>query len=132
MKIINAILKIVLSLILLMSSIGSFGFFPEPTANMYNTPEAFAFIEVLMDVKYINLMMGTVFILSLFFIWTKRIALASLLLLPITLNIMAFHAFLDGGLFKMGALMGNVLFLINIYFLYKNKRHYKYLLQREG
>ncbi len=130
MKIINIILKIVLSLILLMSVIGSFGFFPEPTANMYNNPEAFAFIEILMDVKYINIIMGIVFVLALFFIWTKRMALAAILILPITLNIIAFHAFLDGGLFTGGAVMGNVLFLINIYFLYKNKKSYTHLLQR--
>ncbi len=113
-----------------MSVIGSFGFFPEPTANMYNNPEAFAFIEILMDVKYINIIMGIVFVLALFFIWTKRMALAAILILPITLNIIAFHAFLDGGLFTGGAVMGNVLFLINIYFLYKNKKSYTHLLQR--
>lgn len=130
MKIINTILKIVLSLILLMSVIGSFGFFPAPTADMYNTPEAFAFIETLMDVKYINIMMGIVFALALFFIWTKRMALAMILILPITLNIIAFHAVLDGGLFTGGAVMGNVLLLINIYFLYKNKKSYAHLFHR--
>lgn len=124
MKILNIVLKVLLSLILVMPIAGSFGIFPEPTADLYNTPEAFQFIQLLMDSKYIMVMNTIVFILSLGLMWTNRMPLAALLLLPVTLNIVGFHAFLDGGLFTGGAMMGNVLLLLNIYFLWQSRKTY--------
>jgi putative oxidoreductase len=121
MKTLHIIFKVLLSIILIMPIFGAFGVFPAPTAEMYSNPTAFAFIEILMNSKYIMVLDAIVFTLSLFFIWTRREALAGLLLLPITVNIVAFHAFLDGGLLVPGAIMGNVLALLNIYFLWKNR-----------
>jgi hypothetical protein len=37
------------------------------------------------------------------------------------MNIIGFHATLDGGLLTGGAMMGNVLFIINIYLLYTER-----------
>jgi putative oxidoreductase len=130
MKKINTVLKIILSVILIMPVLGAFGIFPEPTADMYNNAEAFAFIQILMNAKYLMIMMSGAFLISLICLWTKRIALASILLLPISLNIMGFHAFLDGGLFTGGAMMGNILFLINIYFLWYNRNQILPLLRQ--
>jgi hypothetical protein len=129
MKIINAILKVILSAILIMPILGSLRIFPEPTADMYTSIEAYTFIKVLMDSQYITIMMSAVFLISLICLWTKRVALASLLLLPISLNIVGFHAFIDGGLFTSGAIMGNVLFLINIYLLWQSRDQIKPLLK---
>ena len=122
----------VLSLLLLMPIAGTLGIFPAPTADLYNTPEAFAFIEMLMSVKYINIIMAVVFALSLVLLWTGRTALAVLLILPITVNIVAFHAVLDGGLFTGGAVMGNVLLLLNLYFIWKHRAQYQSLLRKGG
>lgn len=121
MKILNTLLKVLLSLILIMPIFGVIGVFPPPTADMYNTPEAFSFIQILMDSGYINYIMVIVFIVSLFCLWAKRVALASLIILPITINIVGFHAFLDGGLFKAGASMALVFFALNIYFLWQSR-----------
>lgn len=130
MKVVNIILKIVLTLILVTPILGAFGVFPAPTADLYNTPEAFAFIQMLMETQYINIIIAIVFVAAIIALWTKREALAALLILPITVNIIAFHAFLDGGLFTAGAVMGNVLLLLNLYFLYQQRDKYSALCKK--
>lgn len=130
MKILNTVLKVVLSLILLLPIAGTFGLFPEPTQDMYNTPEAFQFIELLSQSKYVVYINTVVFILSLGLLWTRRTPLAALLLLPVTVNIVGFHAFLDGGPFTQGAIMGNTLFLLNLYFLWQSRSHYAPLFKK--
>lgn len=108
-----------------------FRIFPAPTADLYYTQEAFDFIMMLINVGYINMMMGIAATFSIFYILTNRLALAALLMLPITINIVASHAVLDNGLFTMGALLGNVFFLLNIYFLWKYRVQYKPLFIRK-
>lgn len=127
MKYVYIIAKILLTLLLISPILGALGFMPAPTPDMYNTPKAYEFISLLMEVKYITIIQAIVFILSAFFLWTKREALASLLLLPITVNIVAFHAFLDGGLFTAGALMGNILAILTIFFIWTNRNKLKLL-----
>lgn len=129
MKILNTILKVLLTLILVSPVMGLFQNM-QPTAEMYNNPEAFAFIQIMMSSGYLNYLILVVFLLSAVCLWTKRVALASLLILPITINIIGFHAFLDGGLSKPGAIMGNVLFLLNIYFLWQSREKIGVLLKR--
>lgn len=126
---ISILINVVLSLLLIMPIVSVFGIFPDPTADMYNSPQAFVFIESLMDSAYIMYMMAVVFALTLVCIWTKREALAALLMLPVSLNIIMFHLFLDGGLFTAGAVMGNVLFAINVYLLWQYRAVYLPLLK---
>jgi hypothetical protein len=128
MKILNIILRIILGIIFVSPILGVLGIFPAPTAEMYNTPQAFAFIKSLYSVSYIMWIMAFVFLTALILTIMNRMAAVALLILPITVNIIAFHAFLDGGLFTAGAVMANVLFLINIYFLWVNREKYKTLL----
>jgi NADH:ubiquinone oxidoreductase subunit K len=130
-KYINIVLKVILSLLFVMPILGTLGVFPAPTADMYNDPKAFVFIKTLSEVStYINYIMAIVFALSLVLVWTKRTALAMLLILPITVNIIAFHLFLDGGLFTAGAVMGNIFFLLNLYFIWQERANYSQLLAR--
>lgn len=127
MKICNIIIKILLSLLFISPILGTLGIFPAPTREMYNTDEAYNFIMILMNSGYVMWMMAVVFAISLVMIWKNKMALVALLILPITLNIVGFHAFLDGGLLTGGAVMGNVLLLINLYLLYQNRGVYKVL-----
>lgn len=127
-KVIDIVCKVLLSLLMIMPILGATGIFPAPTADMYNTPEAFAFINTLMSAGYINAIMAIVFALALGALWTKRVALAALLILPLTVNIVAFHAFLDGGLFTPGSVMADALLLLNIYFIYQQRAMYRTLL----
>ena len=129
-KIVENILKVVLSLILIMPILGTLGFLGEPTRDLYNTDAAYAFIQTLMSSMYINYMMSVVHIVALWALWTRREALAALLILPITLNVVGFHAVLDGGLFTGGAFLGNIMLLINLYFVWKYKEAYRVLFAR--
>jgi hypothetical protein len=130
MKILNIILRIILSILIISPILGVLGIFPAPTADLYNTPQAFAFIDMLFITQYIMWIMAVVFTISIILIIMNRMALVALLILPITVNIVAFHAFLDGGLFTSGAIMADVLLLINIYFLWKNRGQYNVLLNK--
>lgn len=129
MKILDIILKFIFSLILLLPIAGSTGILGEATRELYNTDIAFAFIEMLVEVGYINWMMTVVHILALIALWTKREALAALLELPISLNVVAFHAVIDGGLLTAGASLGNVMLLINLYLLWRYRDAYKGILE---
>jgi hypothetical protein len=71
-KITNVVLKIVLALMMIMPILGTLGIFPAPTRDLYNTDLAFNFIEMLMNVGYINWMMGVVFFISLILIIKKQ------------------------------------------------------------
>ena len=128
MKWVDIVLKVVLSLILALPILGTIGVGPPPTRDLYNTDEAFQFIETLQDVRYINIIMSVVHVLALVCLWTRRTALAALLILPITVNVIGFHLVLDGGLLTPGAILGNVMLLINVYFLWTRRRVFAPLL----
>jgi hypothetical protein len=127
-KWIDIVLKVVLSLILLLPLLGLFEIGPPASADLYNTPEAWAFIQTITEGRYISIIMAVVHVVALFCLWTRRTGLATLLILPITVNVVAFHAFLDGGLLTAGAVLGNIMLLINAYFLWQHRREYVPLL----
>lgn len=127
MKIFNTILKVLLCLIILMPIVGTTGLLGEATPDLYNTPEAFAFIQMLVETQYITYLNAIIYAVCFILIVTKRMALAALLMLPINVNVVAFHLFLDGGLFTAGASLGNVLLLINAYFLWQCRAQYMQL-----
>jgi putative oxidoreductase len=122
MKILHIICKVVLSLIITIPIVGATGLLPEPTADLYSTPEAFAFIQMITDGGYIAYINAIIFLIAIILLWTKRELLAALLILPITVNIIAFHAFLDGGLLTMGSSMANVMLLLNVYFIWIHRQ----------
>lgn len=113
--------RVIFSLILVMPIFGVLGVFPDPTRNLYNTDEAFAFIQVLSDSGFIMWMMAIVHVIALYALWTRREAVAALLVLPITLNVVGFHLVLDGGLFTAGAVMADVMLALNLYLLWKHQ-----------
>ncbi len=127
-KYLNPVLKGVLSLLLVSPILGTLGIFPPPTRDLYNTDQAFEFINALMGSGYIMVIMALCFLVAIILLWTKRTAAAALLILPFTVNIVGFHLMLDGGLFTAGAIMGNVLLILNVYFLWQHRTTYKQLL----
>ncbi|MEK7632583.1 MAG: hypothetical protein AAB473_02215 [Patescibacteria group bacterium] len=126
----DGVLKAILTLITVMPIAGVLGIFPEPTADLYTSQRSFAFIQAIMDAQYIMVVMAIVFAAVAVLLWTKRVALAALLLLPLTVNIVGFHLFLDGGLFTAGAIMADALLVLNIYFLYQQRARYAGLLEK--
>jgi len=131
MKLIHNSAKVLLTVIFVLPVLGLLGIFPAPTRDLYNTDAAFAFIQLIMSSAiYIDYMMVAVFAVSAFFLWTKREALAALLIAPITLNIIGFHLFLDGGLLNGGAVPSLVMLAINVYLLYVNRGVISVLLKK--
>lgn len=130
MKILDAVLRTLLALLIVTPILGVTGVFPAPTREMYGSEAAFAFIQAISSSGYIMWTMAGVFAAAIVLIATNRMAAAALLILPITVNIVGFHAFLDTGLFAGGAVMGNVLALLNAYFLWKNRARYATLLEK--
>lgn len=123
--------KVLFSLILILPIIGITGLLGEATRNLYNTDQAFAFIQLIDGLAvYISYMMAVVHVLALIALWTKREALAALLELPIMLNIIAFHLFLDGGLFTAGAVLADLMLILNVYILWKNQEVLTILLKQ--
>lgn len=114
----HVIAKVIFTLILILPILGITGIFPEATRDLYNTDQAFAFIQTLTSAAYIMYMMAVVHILVIIALWTRREVVGALLVLPITLNVVGFHLFLDEGLLMGGAMPGNVMLLINLYLLY--------------
>ena len=133
-KYIYIVSKVIFSLIILVpvgSLIGlMMGFDIEPKPEYYHTPEAYLFIKILMDAMYITVINAIVFVVGLVLLWTKRAALAAVLVFPVTVNVVAFHAFMDGGLLTSGALLGNIMFIINVYFFWHHREQYRQLLAK--
>ena len=131
-KAFTIVLKVILCLLLVSPILGVLGVFPPPTPDMYTTLKAYNFIATLFAAKYIMYIQAIVFAASAILIAINRTALAALLLIPITVNIIGFHAFLDGGLFTGGAVMADVLFILNVYFLWQNRATYAVLWQKQS
>ncbi len=134
-KITYNVAKVLFSLIILLpvvSLIGlMLGYDIDPKREYYYTDEAFEFIKMLMAVGYITAINALVFTFSLYLIWTKRVALAAVLVFPITVNVVAFHLFIDNGLLTSGASLGNLMLLINIYFFWYHKEQYRTVLAKD-
>ena len=131
-KYLHILAKVIFSLILLMPVLGVTGIFPPATRDLYNSDEAFAFIEALTAASYILYMMAVVDVLAVIALWTKREVVGALLALPISLNVVGFHLVLDGGLFTAGASLGNLMLIINLYLLWKNREVLKTLLKPQA
>lgn len=128
-KYLHIIAKILFSLILILPVVGVTGLLGEATRDLYNTDKAFAFIQALTDVAYINYMMAVVHVIALIALWTKREALSALLVLPITFNVVGFHLVLDGGLFTAGAVLADLMLLLNLYLILKNRETLQVLIK---
>lgn len=126
----DVVLKVILTVIVVMPIFGALGIFPAPTVDLYTSQRSFAFIQAIMDAQYIMAIMAVIFAAVAALLWTKRVALAALLLLPLTVNIVGFHLFLDGGLLTAGAIMADALLVLNVYFLWQNRARYTALLEK--
>jgi len=126
MKYVRIVLRILLCLVLLIPVLGTLGVFPEPTAEFY-TPSGWAFMSALMAAGYMMPLLGILCAAVLVLTAMNKTALAAILLAPMTVNVIAFHAFVDTGLLHPAASLGIVLFLLNAFFLWDNRAKYKTL-----
>lgn len=127
MKALRITLRVLLSLLCLIPILGTLGVFPAPTADLY-TPSGWAFMSALMASGYIMPALGITFFAVFVLTVSNRMALAAILLAPITVNVISFHAFVDTGLFSPSSIMGVLLLIINAFFLWDNRAKYKALI----
>jgi hypothetical protein len=126
---VHIVLKVIFSLLIITPILGVTGLFPAPTADMYTNPAAFSFIQAMMG-SYVVYGIALSCLLSAVLLWSDRTLAAMLIILPITANIIGFHATLDGGLLTGGAIMGNILLILNVYFLYTERRKLQTLFEK--
>jgi hypothetical protein len=126
MKIVNIILRILFGLVLLLPVLGALGVFPPPTADMYSPP-GWAFMQALMSTGYMLPLIGVTCAVCLVLVIFGRTALASVLIAPLTVNIVLFHLVLDHSMLSPTALPAWVLLVTNAYFLWQNWGTYKTL-----
>ena len=126
MKITRILLRVLLGLLLLLPILGTAGVFPAPTADLY-TPSGWAYMEALMNAGYVMPLLGLTFFAALVLTAFNRMALVAVILAPVTVNIICFHAFVDTGLISPSASLGILLFIFNTFFLWDNRKKYKVL-----
>ncbi len=124
MKNLRIILRVLLGLLCLLPILGGLGIFPAPTADLY-TPAGWTFMSALIGSGYMFPLLAVSFFAALVCIVTNRMALAALILLPLVVNIVLFHAVVDTGLFSAPASMGVMILLLEAFFLWDNRRAYR-------
>lgn len=87
-----------------------------------------AFINAVLATSYITELMSLVFLaVGIMFVFNKWSALGAVLLVPITLNILLFHIFLD----FTGFIGAAIVFLLNVYMIGINWHKYKPMLSNK-
>ena len=116
--------QIILGLYLVFVSIsGFFQLLPPPEFNEAGS----AFLGALFNTGYIFYLMQIIFLFSgLLFIFNKWSAFGTILLAPITVNILAFHVFLD----FTGWWMALIFAILNVYLLAIHWPRYKPIFKR--
>ncbi|MBP9850354.1 MAG: hypothetical protein KBC47_01540 [Candidatus Peribacteraceae bacterium] len=126
MKILHNVMRTLFALVLVTPILGALGVFPSPTADLY-TPAGWAFMSALMATGYMMPLLGILCAAGLILVVLNKTALAAIVMLPMTVNVVLFHAVVDTGLFTVNASLGWVLLICNAYFLYENTEKYKKL-----
>ncbi len=126
MKILSLVLRILLGLLLLMPVAGAVGLFPPPTEEMY-TPAGWAFISALMNTGYMMPLITLDCLACAVLVFIGRTALAAVLLAPFTVNVIAFHWFLDTVPVSASSSLAYVLLVLNLFFLWENRSKYRSL-----
>lgn len=126
MKIVRVVLRILLCLLLLTPVLGATGVFPAPTADLY-TPNGWAFMSALLASGYIMPLLAVLCVVVIVLTAMNKMALAAILLAPMSVNVILFHAVVDTGLLHPSASLGIPLFLLNAFFLWDNRATYKEL-----
>lgn len=127
MKILTIVLRVLLGLLMVMPVLGTLGVFPPPTAEMYSDPAGWAFISAMMETGYMMPLIGVTFAVVLVLIILNKMALAAVILAPLTVNIVLFHVFLNVTPVSAESAMGWLLLVLNAYFLWVNRAKYKAL-----
>jgi hypothetical protein len=125
MKILTLVLRILLILLLVMPVLGGLGVFPPPTADMYPTPEGWAYMSAMMETGFMMPVLATLCGVCALLMIMNKTALAAALLAPFTVNVMLFHWFLDPTPIGPSSVMAYILLVLNAYFLWINREKFR-------
>ena len=122
-NIISKVIKIVYGLILFGLGLNLFfGFKAPPEFSVAGS----AFTEAVFNTGYIFPLIALIFVLAgILIVMNKAVPLTQVLILPISVNFLLFHIFVD----MTGLLFGLIVSIPNIYLLIVNKDSYKNLLK---
>lgn len=125
MKIVNIILRIGIGLMLLVFGLNKFFWFM-PDFDFDNNLGAKSFFDSLTATGYMwPLVGGLEAIVGILFIVKKAFPAALLALIPISINIVLFHAILD----LPNIAIALIIAVVNAYFIYKNRKYYRPLIK---
>ncbi len=125
MKITKIIFRILFGLVLLIPILGALGVFPAPTADLY-TPQAWAFMQPLMATGYMLQLIGVTCLIGLILVIMNKMALAAVIVAPLTVNVILFHAFLEHTPIT-AMIPAAILVVCNAFFLWTERKKYKAL-----
>lgn len=126
MKILRIVLRVLICLLLVTPILGATGVFPAPTAELY-TPSGWAFMSALLNSGYLMPLIAILCSVCIVLFAIGRTALAAILVTPLAVNVICFHAFVDTGLISPSASLGIPLMLITLFFLWDNRKKYAVL-----
>jgi len=118
-------MRVLFGLVLILPLLGALHIGPAPTADLY-TPAGWNFMSALMQTGYMIYVLGLISFICLVLVIMNRTALAAVLIAPITVNIVLFHAFLDPTP-ALALIPAAILLVTNVYFLWLNWGRYKAL-----
>lgn len=119
-------LRIIFGLLLFVTILGGFGLLPQPTADMY-TPDGWAYMSALMNTGYMMPFIATLNLVVAILLFMNRTAMAAIMMLPFTVNVILFHLFLDAAPVSASAIPAYLLVAFNLYFIWVNWNKYKML-----
>jgi len=131
MKYFHHTIRILTGLLFLAIFFSKFGFLPSAVnmAWMF-TPEGWAFISAIQASGYLFPIIGIVSLLcGLAFLANRYVALAAVILVPITVNFALFHLFLGFPTFSIREAVSYVPLALNVYILYSERAKFTALLK---
>ena len=135
MKYFHHTIRVLTGLLFLAIFASKFGFLPSAVNMQWMfTPEGWAFISAIKANGYLFPTIGIISLLSgLAFLVNRYVALAAIILLPITVNFVLFHIFLG---FSINSIflffresVAFVILALNLYMLYSERKKYAALLK---
>jgi len=131
MKYFHHTIRILTGFLFLAIFASKFGFLPT-AANMewMFTPEGWTFISAINANGYLFPAVGIVsLVCGLAFLANRYVALAAVILVPITVNFVLFHLFLGFRILSIREVLPYVPFALNVYMLYSERTKYAALLK---
>lgn len=137
MKYVHHAIRIFTGLLFLAIFFSKFGIFPS-AVNMENmfSPEGFAFIQAVQANGYLFPTIGIISLISgIAFLANRYVALAAIIMMPLTVNFALFHVFIGlpidsiFSFFFLREIVPFIFFALNLYMLYSERAKYAALLK---